>query len=221
MNTRLHTLLWIFVALLVAMNLLWWKIITMFGIGISVGIFMVPLTFLITDIVEEVYGKKISQNFIKTWIISLIIILGFMILFVYIEPNPRYTFNQEYITIFKLSWRIVIASITAFLLAQLHDLRHFRLLKKKSKWKLLRLRNNSSTIISQAIDTFVFMMIAFYLITPKFTFWFIISLAIPYYLFKIAFSIMDTPLIYLWVHWLKKWEKNIKILNPIKKEKDD
>jgi len=131
MNLRLQTLLWIFVALLVAMNLLWWKIITILSIWVSVGIFMVPLTFLITDIVEEVYGKKLSRHFIITGMISLIIIIWFMTLFVYLKPNPRYTFNEEYITIFKLSSRIIIASIVAFTLAQLHDVRHFRLIKKK------------------------------------------------------------------------------------------
>ena len=66
---------------------------------------------------------------------------------------------------------------------------------------------NLSTIVSQLIDTFVFMMIAFYQLTPKFTFIFIIHLIIPYYLFKILFAIIDTPFVYLGVNWLKKVEE--------------
>jgi hypothetical protein len=48
------------------------------------------------------------------------------------------------------------------------------------------------------------MMLAFYQLTPKFTFLFILWLALPYYLFKISFAVLDTPLVYLWVTWLKK-----------------
>jgi len=205
MNFRLHTLLGIFIALLIAMNLLGGKIITILGIWVSVWIFMVPLTFLITDIVEDVYGKKLSRQFIIIGMISLTMILWFMILYVYLPPNERYTFNTEYLTIFKLSGRITIASMIAFVLAQLHDIRHFRFIKRKTKGKLLRLRNNTSTMISQAIDTLVFMMIAFYGINDKFTFGFIVSLAIPYYLFKVAFSALDTPLVYAGVKRLKWW----------------
>lgn len=99
--------------------------------------------------------------------------------------------------------RIIIASITAFALAQFHDVWAFHFWKARTKGRFLWLRNNLSTIVSQAIDTFVFMMIAFYQITPKFTFEFVIALAIPFYLFKIAFAILDTPLVYLGVRWLR------------------
>jgi len=62
-------------------------------------------------------------------------------------------------------------------------------------------------MISQAIDTFVFMMIAFLGLTPKFTFMFVVGLAVPYYLFKIVFALLDTPFVYLGVGWLKGGEE--------------
>ncbi len=203
MNFKLSLLLWLFCSLLVWMNLLWTKITTLFWVSVSVGIFMVPLSFLITDIVEEVYGKKISQQFIVIWLISLWIILAFSLFFVWLEPNERYAFNNEYATIFGQSLRILLASIVAFLLAQWNDIWFFNFLKKKTWWKHLWLRNNVSTMVSQAIDTLLFMTIAFYQVTPKFTFLFILQLAIPYYLFKIAFAALDTPLVYLGVSWLR------------------
>jgi len=201
-KSKTQILLAVFIALLVGMNLLGGKIVSLFGISVSVAIFMTPLTFLITDIVEEVHGKKVVKDFILGGVISLILIFLFTALFVYLEPNPRYTFNEEYKTIFGSSLRMIVASITAFILSQTHDVLVFEWWKKKTKGKALWLRNNLSTIGSQLIDTFVFMMIAFYHLTPKFTFAFIISLAIPYYLFKMLFALIDTPFVYLGVKWL-------------------
>ncbi|MBT3817558.1 MAG: queuosine precursor transporter [Candidatus Magasanikbacteria bacterium] len=210
-NSRLQILFALFIALLIGMNLLGGKIVSLFGVSVSVGIFMAPLTFLITDIIEEVYGKNIVKHFIIGGVISLVVIFLFTGLFVYLEPHTRYGFNEQYTTIFGSSLRMIIASIVAFLLAQIHDVIAFEWWKKKTKGKALWLRNNLSTIISQLIDTFVFMMIAFYHITPKFTFAFIISLAIPYYLFKILFAIIDTPFVYMGVKWLKNEKESVEI----------
>ena len=203
-NFKLQILFSLFIALLVGMNLLGGKIVEFLGASVSVGIFMVPFTFLITDIVEEVHGKKIVKYFIVGGVISLIAIFFYTSIFIILEPHERYGFNDEYKIIFGASLRMTIASIIAFLLAQTHDMISFEWWKKKTHGRALWLRNNLSTIISQLIDTFVFMMIAFYHLTPKFTFIFIIHLIIPYYLFKILFAIIDTPFVYLGVRWLKK-----------------
>ena len=98
---------------------------------------------------------------------------------------------------------MIIASIIAFVVSQTHDVWAFEFWKKKTHGKMLWLRNNASTMVSQVIDTLLFMMIAFYGISDKFTFGFIITLAIPYYLFKIAFAALDTPFVYLGARWLK------------------
>ena len=199
---RLHILFGVFIGLLIGMNLLGNKITTLFGISVSVGIFMVPLTFLITDIVEEVYGKEVVKHFIVSGVLAIIMVFLFTGFFIWLEPNARFPYNEEYKIIFRSSMRIMIASVVAFALAQFHDIWAFAYWKKRTHGKALWLRNNLSTWASQAIDTFVFMMIAFYHVTDKFTFAFIIQLAIPYYLFKIAFAILDTPLVYAGVAWL-------------------
>ena len=102
--------------------------------------------------------------------ITLIIIFLYTALFVTLEPHARYHLNNEYNSIFGLSLRMTIASIIAFVTAQFHDMFAFDRRKKKTKGKFLWLRNNFSTIVSQAIDTLLFMTIAFYHISPKFTF---------------------------------------------------
>lgn len=211
MSPKLMVLLSVFVGLLIGMNLLGGKIVSLFGISVSVGIFMVPITFLITDIVAEVYGRKTVQWFIYGGLIALLMTLAYIWLFVALEPHARYTFNSEYATIFGLSTRMIFASIVAFAISQLHDIFAFEFWKKKTGGKMLWLRNNLSTVVSQMLDTLIFMFIAFYQIAPKFTAVFIISLAIPYYLFKVAFAVIDTPLVYIGVKWLRagKSEGNV------------
>jgi len=201
---KLHLLLGLFCGLLVGMNLLGGKITSLFGISVSVAIFMAPLTFLITDIVEEVHGRKITQNFVWAGMATIVVIFLYTALFVVLEPHARYSFNEEYKTIFGASLRMMIASVVAFFLAQTHDIWAFNFWKTKTKGKFLWLRNNLSTVVSQFIDTVVFMFIAFYNLTPKFTVAFIFSLIIPYYLFKVLFAVLDTPFVYLGVKWLRK-----------------
>ena len=201
---KLHLLLGLFCGLLVGMNLLGGKITSLFGISVSVAIFMAPLAFLITDIVEEVYGRKVTQNFVWAGMATIIIMFLYTALFVILEPHARYSFNEEYKIIFGASLRMMIASVIAFFLAQTHDIWAFNFWKEKTKGRFLWLRNNLSTVVSQFIDSTVFMFIAFYALTPKFTMAFIFSLIIPYYLFKVLFAVLDTPFVYLGVKWLRK-----------------
>ncbi|MFH1564936.1 MAG: queuosine precursor transporter [bacterium] len=200
---KLNLMLSLFSGLLVAVNLLGGKITTIVGVSVSVGIFMVPLTFLITDIAQEVYGKKVAGQFVTTGVITLIITFFYVLFFIKLPPNERYALNNEYAAIFGSSLRMIIASLVAFVLSGYHDVWAFEFWKRKTQGKKLWLRNNFSTIVSQGIDTFVFMMIAFYKIAPKFDFLFIIKLIIPYYIFKIVFALLDTPFVYLGVKWLK------------------
>ncbi|MDP2641388.1 MAG: queuosine precursor transporter [Candidatus Yanofskybacteria bacterium] len=203
-NSKLYLLLGLFIGLIVGMNLLGSKIVGLFGLSVSVAIFMVPLTFLITDIVAEVYGKKLAKQFVLTAIATVVLVLLFMAVFIVLEPHPRFTFDEEYKTVFSVSARIMVASMIAFAFAQFHDIWAFEFWKRKTHGKYLWLRNNLSTAISQGIDTFVFMMIAFYQVTPQFDLFFILQLAFPYYLLKVGFAALDTPFVYLGVQWLKK-----------------
>lgn len=201
---KVDILLSIFIASLVAANLLGTKITTILGVSVSVGIFAYPLSFLVTDIVAEVMGKQRARNFVLAGFITLIMVMVLTVISVKLPPAGRYELNDSYVAIFGASIRMLIASMVAFLLAQLHDVWAFHFWKEKTKGKFLWLRNNASTVISQFIDTTVFMFIAFYAITPKFTAAFIFTLIIPYWLFKIAFALLDTPFVYAGVKWLKK-----------------
>ena len=200
---RLYIIFGLFIGFLIGMNVLGGKIVPFGPFQVSVAFLIVPLSFLMTDIVEEVYGKKKAREFIIAGVISLIVFLGFIILFLVLPPAERFTHNEEYRTIFGTSARIVFASITAFLLSQFHDVWSFKFWKDTTKVKMLWLRTNLSTTVSMTIDTFVFMFLAFYMLTPKFTFGFIIQMIIPYLIFKIVWGMTSSPLVYAGASWLK------------------
>jgi queuosine precursor transporter len=201
---KLSILTAIFVGGLIAANTLGTKITTLFGITVSVGIFAYPLTFMITDAVGEVYGKHKAKQIVWSALIAQVLVLLLTYLSVKLPPAGRYTFNQEYTMIFQGSLRVIIASLIAFIVSQTYDIWAFEWWKKRFSGKHLWFRNNASTFTSQAIDTLLFMFIAFYGISPKFTVLFILQLCLSYWLFKILFAALDTPFVYLLVKWLKK-----------------
>ncbi len=206
MNKKLTILFSVFIALYTASNLLGIKIVTIFGVSTSISIFIAPFLFLITDAIEEVYGKNVVFNLITAAIFSLVLVFGFLALAIWMEPASRFTYNHEYTTIFSFSLRMIFASIAAFFISQLNDMFVFSYLKKRTNGKLLWLRNNVSTIISQTLDTFIFMFLFLYKMTPKFDALFVLQLSMPYLALKVIFALCDTPLVYALVKWLKKDE---------------
>ncbi|MFH1972743.1 MAG: queuosine precursor transporter [archaeon] len=215
MTRRFKTdlLLAVFIAALILANILGTKITTLFGVRVSVGIFFVPLLFLITDVISEVYGKKKAKQFVIIAIVVLLMLFVMTYISILLPANTTWGNQEAYQLVFGSSLRMIIASMIAFVLSQFHDVWSFHLLKKLTKDRFLWLRNNVSTIVSQFIDTTVFMFIAFYAISPKFTVPFIFSLILPYWLFKVAFAALDTPLVYAGVAWLKGKPHQSSILN--------
>ncbi len=209
LSTEMKTniLLGIFVGSLISANLIGLKIAD-FGIfQASVGILLFPILFLVTDIIEEVHGRKKAREFVYIGFITLILVLIVTVIAVILPFAERSLVKDEYTTIFSTTIRIFIASITAFLVAQLHDVWAFNFWKQKTKGKYLWLRNNLSTIVSQFLDTTLFMFIAFYNISPKFNIEYIFTLIIPYWLVKVLFALFDTPFCYLGVMWLSTSKK--------------
>ncbi|MDZ4221375.1 MAG: queuosine precursor transporter, partial [Patescibacteria group bacterium] len=193
----------VFVSALIAANLLGTKITALLGVSVSVGIFAYPITFLITDAIEEVFGKHKAKQLMYGALVAQILVLIIVAIAIILPPAARYTHNDAYQLVFSNSLRIIAASLTAFFLSQMHDIWAFDFWKKKTHGKFLWLRNTLSTSASQFIDTVIFMFIAFYQVTPMFDVAFLFSLIIPYWLFKVAFAVIDTPIVYALVAWLK------------------
>jgi len=194
----------LFVTCMILANTVGIKVTTWGPITFSVSIWLMPIIFLITDILSEVKGKKFVGTL--TWLTTITLIFSYIFIQISViaEPAARYAENNPaFVAVFKSSARIFMASIIAFILSQLHDAWAFQFLKEQTKGRFLWLRNNLSTIASQLVDTVSFMFLAFYKITPQFDFLFVWELIIPYYILKISLGVLGTPLVYLGVRWLK------------------
>ena len=119
-------------------------------------------------------------------------------------PSARYLAdNAAYTTIFGQSIRIIFASIAAFAISEFADIFIFFKIKEFTKGKFLWLRADISTIISSVLDSFLFMFLAFYMISPKYTAEFVIQITLPYLGLKLLWTLVNTPLIYAGVKWLE------------------
>jgi uncharacterized integral membrane protein (TIGR00697 family) len=123
-----------------------------------------------------------------------------------LRPAERFAAqNDAYVAVFRSSLRILIASIIAFTLSQYHDVWAFDFWRRKTSGRFLWLRNNASTIVSQLIDTIVFMLVAFWGVTERFTLGYVLgSMVPPYYLLKVLAAFLDTPFVYLGVQIVRR-----------------
>lgn len=187
-----------FVAALVVCNLIANKFITI-DLGfktfvISAGVLPYPITFLITDILSEIYGKKKTARIVWAGFGASLFVLGVLLLaqqFTAIAGSPvdDETFNK----VFGNSWRVIFASMTAYLCAQLIDVRIYHFWKEKTAGKHLWLRNNFSTVFSQLVDTTLVVCVLFLGVRSHSE---IIQFIIDGWLFKILCAFLDTPLLY-------------------------
>jgi uncharacterized integral membrane protein (TIGR00697 family) len=196
----------LYITSMVMVNTIGSKIITLFGVRVSVGIFFMPALFLVTDIVGEVKGHKDASLYVRMSIFMLALLFVMTGISVKVPPHPSWGLQTQYQQVFGMSMRMSLASLASFAVSQTIDIRIFMLFKKISGGKNLWIRNNISTMTSQFVDTVIFMFIAFYQLTPTFTASYVFALIIPYWLFKVIFALIDTPLCYFGVKWLSKKE---------------
>tara|TARA_B100000768_G_C11265857_1_gene371044 strand:- start:1183 stop:1869 length:687 start_codon:yes stop_codon:yes gene_type:complete len=197
----------LFIASLVVCNLIANKFISLdlgfYTFVLSAGVLPYPITFLITDFLSEFYGKKRTNYVILSGFIALIFVLFAIWLgsqFDAIENSP--ISDSSYDLLFGNSQRVIIASMVAYLFAQLIDVRIFHFWKKVTSGKHLWLRNNFSTIISQLIDTTMVVGIIFIDTESLGT---IGKMILDGWLFKVLCALFDTPIMYLgsWLFKLK------------------
>ena len=195
----------IFIASLVTCNLIANKFVTV-DLGfkvfiVSAGILPYPFTFLVTDLISELYGQKKANLVVFAGFIASMFVLLFLWLGGQFNAIPdSLVTDQIYDSVFRNAWRIIAASMTAYLFAQFIDVRIFHFWKKLTNGKHLWLRNNASTVVSQLLDTILVIFILFFGVwgTDQ-----IISAIIDGWLFKMLMALIDTPIIYGIIHLLK------------------
>ena len=180
----------------------------LFGTHLSVAVFSFPIVFIMTDVIGEVYGKKMANNFVIAGIISIILFLFYSFVSTMTPwAQDGLWVKEGYNQIFSLSARFSIASVVAFIIAEYQDVLSFNFFKKHIGEKYFWLRSNLSNMWSQLFDTIIFMSIAFIGVYPLHT---ILLIIIPWWLYKVVMGIFYTPLSYLGIHILKKYgNKNI------------
>ncbi len=172
------------------------KCIDLFGLSTTAGNTLYAATFLVTDILSEKYGKKDAQKAVKYGLtITLLWIMGTQ-LTLHLIPNANDYVNPSLEVVFGIVPRIAIASLIGYVCSQSIDvfLYHFIWKKTGDNQGKLWLRNNGSTLLSQAVDTIIFTTLAFWGTYPTNVF---ISILVTTYLFKAIVAICDTPFIYL------------------------
>jgi len=195
----------IFIASLVTCNLIANKFVTV-DLGfkvfiVSAGILPYPLTFLVTDLISELYGQKKANLVVFSGFVASMFVLFFLWLGGQFNAIPSSIVNDDiYNSVFQNAWRIIAASMIAYLFAQFIDVRIFHFWKRLTNGKHLWLRNNGSTIASQLVDTILVIMILFVGVWESDQ---IISAIIDGWLFKMLMAAIDTPIIYGIIHLLK------------------
>lgn len=203
----------IFITSLVVSNLIFQKFFSwypfnfeVFGIKLfelSVGVLPYPITFLITDIISEIFGKRKANQVVIMGIVASIFSIGLLLLGDVLPANSTSPIDDEtFNLVFSASPLAVFASMTAYLIAQFLDIRIYHFWKQLTKGKYLWLRNNFSTFSSQIIDsTTVIALLCFFDILTWDLF---LGLVLSSIIFKIIVAIIDTPLLYLLVGLIRK-----------------
>ena len=195
----------IFIASLVTCNLIANKFVTV-DLGfkvfiVSAGILPYPLTFLVTDLISELYGQRKANLVVFSGFIASLFVLLFLWLGGQFNSIPDSLVSDEiYNSVFQNAWRLIAGSMIAYLFAQFVDVRIFHFWKKLTDGKHLWLRNNGSTIASQLVDTTLVICILFLGVwnTDQ-----ILSAIIDGWIFKMLMALLDTPIIYGIIYLLK------------------
>ena len=214
----------LFIISLVVSNLIFQKFfywrpfeISLFGnqlFELSVGILPYPITFLITDLISEIYGKKKANEVVIAGIFASFFSMG--ILWIAntvpaLENSP--VDDTTFQSVFALSPVAVLASMMAYLGAQFVDIRLYHFWKKLTQGKMLWLRNNFSTFSSQFIDTVsVISLLSIFGVLEWDLFW---GLVLSGFLFKILVAALVTPLLYFFVFLFRK-KFNLKPTDELK-----
>ena len=196
-----------------------WGVPGSYTFAVAVGVLPYPMTFLCTDLISEFYGRK-RANFVvwvglmlNAWVIFILWVGGVLPGFEQLDAagvpmNPDGSVPL-YFQLRKLAFGAVTASMLAYMVAQFIDVQLFHFWKRLTKGKALWLRNNGSTLVSQAVDTVAVILITYavggfdlILGDDPYVVRFLVTLIVTGYVFKFAVALFDTPIIYLAVYWL-------------------
>jgi len=178
-----------------------------FVLNASVAILVVPVVFLITDIVTEVFGRQRARSIVRSGLLVVFLILVFSLIATQLPPSDQFqSSNPAYVAVFHKTARISAASLVAFGFSELLDIAVFSAIRTRLGKKALWLRTNVANMLGQLVDSTTFIFLAFYMPGQS---WegnavFLVGLIVPYWLLRCGFAVLETPFVYLGVRWLRK-----------------
>ena len=191
----------LFVASLVLANAMVFKFVDVplpfVGLAtISIGVLPYPITFLCTDLISELYGKKRADAIVLTGFVVSVYMLGLLQLgrVLPVSHLQDEMIQEHYMAVFGQSGRAIVGSMAAYLVAQFIDVRLYHFWRRLTNGRHLWLRNNASTMLSQLLDTTVVVTILF---AGVWTWSQIGAVILASYAYKLLVAAADTPLLYL------------------------
>lgn len=194
-----------------------------FNFNLTAGVLLWPVVFIMTDIINEYFGEKGVK--MLSYLAAGILVYAFLMLYFGIKLKPADfwieskkstgvpNMNDAYQQIFGQGIGIIVGSLSAFLIGQVVDVVVFHRIKKITGEKYIWLRSTGSTLISQLIDSFVVLFIAFYLYPrlanyppeSQFSFSLVMTICVGNYIYKFFVAVALTPLLYLVHNLVEKY----------------
>ena len=204
----------IFIASLVLTNIIAGRYFTFLGLPLSCSVLVYPITFLVTDIVSEVYGPGRARMLVLIGLVVSILVAALVWIANQLPADAASPVDQaSFSQLFGLLPGIVLGSMAAYLTAQFVDVYVFEYLRKVANKKHLWLRNNGSTLCSQLVDTAMVVTISLVLWplvdgnaqTYPISWQLWLKIVTGQYFFKGVLALLDTPFVYAGIYLTQRW----------------
>ncbi|TDA28797.1 MAG: VUT family protein [Archaeoglobi archaeon] len=191
---------WMALSIIIA-NIQVTKIVEVFGLVTAMGNVIYGSTFLATDILTERYGVRYARKAVLIGFFAMIFATLIIQLTLFFEPHESDTVSPAMAQVFHFMPSAMVASLTAYVISQTHDIWAFEMWRKRTRGRFLWLRNNASTMVSQLIDNVTFTLLFFVVFNPEFLetlgWGGIFDIFITSYAMKFVVAVFDTPFVYL------------------------
>jgi uncharacterized integral membrane protein (TIGR00697 family) len=192
-----------FVVILLVSNLVAQKVVRIGPVSTSGAMLLFPITYIFGDIFTEIYGYAASRRAIWLGFFGTALLYAVSAIVIALPSDPQFHNQQAFITVFGILPRILIASLIAFWAGEFANSYTMAKLKLITKGRWLWTRTVGSTVVGQAVDTTLVIVITF---AGTFTPGKLFQIIWQGYLLKVAYEVLATPLTYLVVNWLKRAE---------------
>ena len=204
MDRKIQIFTAVFVACLITANIIATKVADFWGFYMPAGIIVFPITYIIGDIVTEVYGYKQMRRIILIGFIANVISTAFIMISISLPSAPFWENQNEFQVILSQTPRILGASLLGYLAGSISNSWSMEWIKGLTKGKYLWVRTIGSTIIGEGIDTIIFLLVDFvYLVDSSH----LLEMMRTQWLFKVRYETVATPITYAAISYFKKTKK--------------